>query len=87
MGHEPPGRRVKIILDIPSSTVYSCNMTYLNDELWNAVKMLDDAVTYLQDDAGTRDIFWTQELQDACNLLNDRRNKVCKKVLKLQGRL
>lgn len=38
-------------------------------EAWEAVGHLYHAAQYLQDDTGERNIFWTPELNEACNIL------------------
>lgn len=52
---------------------------------WAAVGTLDRAVEYLQDDAGKRDIYWTDELQAACDLLRKHADKLRTRCCKLEG--
>lgn len=53
---------------------------------WQAVRTLENAAAYLQEDAGMRDISWTDDLQQSCDLLSKHAQKLRIKAIKLEGR-
>lgn len=53
---------------------------------WEAVRTLDRAAEYLQDDAGARDIQWTDELNQAVILLRKHADNLRARCVKLEGK-
>lgn len=53
---------------------------------WQAVGTLDRAAEYLAEDAGRRDIYWTEELNEATKLLQDKADKLRTKCVKLEAK-
>lgn len=54
---------------------------------WGMVQTLDHAATYIQEDAGLRDVVWTKDLNDASNLLQDKANKLRAKCVKFEEKI
>lgn len=57
-------------------------MKPIANELWQATQTLDHAVEYLQNDAGERDIYWSVELNEACQLLQHKADKLRVRAIK-----
>lgn len=55
---------------------------YTEFELWEATAKLDSAAEYLLDDAGKRDVFWSEELNEATKLLQNCANKLRREAVK-----